>query len=453
MTRSESMPNRGSQAERDAPAVAVVGGGAVGVTAAADLAARGADVTLYERGSLGAGSSGRAAGVLYDAYAEDVDAALAARAMERFRAFDRSLPGFSVSPCPYVIAVREGDADADAVPAMVDRMRSHGRDVSLVDLEALADRFPIATADLAVAAVAENAGWCDPASYVVAMGKRARREGVAVETETPVSLTGDRAEVRVAGGADGGGAETREFDAVVVAAGAYTADLLADAGIDVPVVPYRVQALTAEVAYDTPMAYDATAGVYLRPHPTGVLAGDGTEPVPADPDGYEREGDDWFVDSVTETLRERVDAAGEADLIPERAWAGLCTATPDGDPLVGPVGGSNALFVAAGWQGHGFMRSPALGEHVAEGVLASLDGSGAKPPRVAVDRRVRSRPLRRRRDGRDHGGDVSRRAERRVSGGRMPSVAGGERSGAVGRFAFLDDSDVAAVLFFRDLYL
>ena len=365
-----------------APAVAVVGGGAVGVTAAADLAARGADVTLYERGELGAESSGRAAGVLYDAYAEDVDAALAARAIERFRAFDRSLPGFSFAPCPYVIAVREGDPDADAVPAMVDRMRSHGRDVSVVDPAALAERFPIATDDLAVAAVAEGAGWCDPASYVAATGRRARREGVAVETETPVSLTGDRPELRVGGRRDGGG-DTREFDAVVVAAGARTADVLADAGIAVPVVPYRVQALTSAVAYDGPMVYDATAGAYLRPHPTGLLAGDGTEPVAADPDEYDREGDDWFVDAVTETLRERTDAARDGEVDVERAWAGLCTATPDGDPLVGPVGDASGLFVATGWQGHGFMRAPAVGEHVAEGVLASLDGTDAdasEPP-------------------------------------------------------------------------
>ncbi|OYR50591.1 FAD-binding oxidoreductase [Halorubrum sp. Ea8] len=380
-----------SERNEAAPAVAVVGGGAVGVTAAADLAARGVDVTLYERGSLGAESSGRAAGVLYDAYAEDVDAALAARAMERFRAFDRSLPGFSFAPCPYVIAVREGDPDADAVPAMVERMRSHGRDVSLVTPSALADRFPIAADDLAVAAVAEGAGWCDPASYVEATGRRARREGVTIETETAVSVTGDGPGLRI-DGEDDGRAETREFDAVVVAAGARTADVLAGAGVEVPVVPYRVQALTSGVDYDGPMVYDATAGVYVRPHPTGLLAGDGTEPVPADPDDYGREGDDWFVASVTETLRDRVDAvSGDGpDVGPdvERAWAGLCTATPDGDPLVGPVGeggdgpagDADPLFVAAGWQGHGFMRAPAMGELVAEGVVASLDGTDADDP-------------------------------------------------------------------------
>ncbi|EMA62571.1 NAD(P)/FAD-dependent oxidoreductase [Halorubrum lipolyticum] len=390
MSRSDASTERGAPADRDSspPEVAVVGGGAVGVTAAADLAARGADVTLYDRGDLGAGSSGRAAGVLYDAYAEDVDAALAARAMERFRAFDRSLPGFSFAPCPYVIAVREGDPDAEAVPAMVDRMRAHGRDVAVVDPEALGDRFPIATDDLAVAAVAENAGWCDPASYVAAAGERARREGVAVETDTPVSLAGGGPELWVGGATRREGA--REFDAVVVAVGAHTAGFLGDAGVEVPVVPYRVQALMARgdrgdrdargdrsdsASYDGPMVYDATAGAYVRPHPTGLLAGDGTEPVPADPDDYDPTGDDWFVESVSATLRERLDAVGSDGPEVERAWAGLCTATPDGDPLVGPVGDpADRVFVAAGWQGHGFMRAPAIGELVADGVSASLDG-------------------------------------------------------------------------------
>jgi len=364
--------------DEPAPAVAVVGGGAVGVTAAADLAARGADVTLYDRGDLGAESSGRAAGVLYDAYADDVDAAIAARSMERFRAFDRTLPGFSFTPCPYIIAVREGDADADAVPAMVDRMRAHGRAVTLVDPASLADRFPIASDDLAVAAVAANAGFCDPASYVAATADRARREGVEVATGTSVALSreGDRPAVRAqppSGSGDAPSGGDRRFDAIVVAVGAHTASVLAAVGIDAPVIPYRAQALVTPVSYDGPMVYDATAGVYLRPHPTGLLAGDGTEPVAADPDAYDRTADDWFVDSTSVTLRERLaDPPVEDGLPVDRAWAGLCTATPDGDPLVGPVADLDGVFVAAGWQGHGFMRAPAIGEHVAEGVLASL---------------------------------------------------------------------------------
>ena len=176
---------------------------------------------------------------------------------------------------------------------------------------------------------------------------------------------------------------TGTFDAVVVAAGAHTRSLLADADVPVPVVPYRVQVLVGSAPYDGPMVYDATADAYLRPHPEGLLAGDGTEPVPADPDDYRREADDWFREDIAAVLRERLFGVDRDSAADARAWAGLCTATPDGDPLVGPVdsdAGDPTLFVAAGWQGHGFMRAPATGEIVAEGVLASLAGGARDAP-------------------------------------------------------------------------
>lgn len=366
------------------PHVAVVGGGAVGATTAGDLAARGADVTLFERETIASGSSGRAAGVLYDAYAEDVDARLAARSMERFRDLAGAGPeGFAFTECPYVIIVREGDETADALPDTVERMRAHDRAVSLVAPDDLADAFPLATDDLAAAAVAENAGYVDPAAYTEAMAARARGLGVEVREETPVALpregfsrTADAPAVLIgaAGGPDGapngtpdsvpdGDPDRVRFDAVVVAAGAHTKRLFAAADRPLAVKPYRVQALTSGARYEGPMVYDATAGVYFRPHPAGLLGGDGTEPVEADPDAYDRTGDDWFVDNVAAALRERADYAVE----PERAWAGLCTATPDGDPLLGEV--EPGLFVAAGWQGHGFMRAPAHAEALAEMAL------------------------------------------------------------------------------------
>ncbi|WP_435063171.1 NAD(P)/FAD-dependent oxidoreductase [Halobaculum sp. EA56] len=345
--------------------VAVVGGGAVGVTAARDLAAAGADVTLFERGDLGSGASGRAAGVLYDAYAEDVDARVGARALERFRDLSGT-NGFAFRECPYVMLAREGDDDLiDAVEGAAGRMRAHGREVETLSGEALADRFPgIDAGDVAVAAVAGNAGWTDPGTYVAAMAERAAAAGAEIRTDSEVSVSTTPPGVAVASEAP----VTRRFDAVVVAAGAHTKRVLADAGIRVPLKPYRVQALVSGRDYDGPMWYDASAGVYARPNPGGLLAGDGTVPEEADPDEWERGADEWFIAEVSETLRER---AGHDPAV-ERAWAGLCTATPDGDPLLGEV--ADGVYVAAGWQGHGFMRAPATGEVIAEQVLGEDEG-------------------------------------------------------------------------------
>ncbi|WP_440991008.1 NAD(P)/FAD-dependent oxidoreductase [Haloarchaeobius baliensis] len=356
----------------DAPdTVAVIGGGAVGATAAYDLARHGVDVTLFEAGDIAGGSSGRAAGIVYDAFAEDVDSRVAERALERFRAFD-GRGEFTLDGAPYVWLAREGDdRRADAIREQVPRMRANDRDVALLDRDDLAEEFPtLRSDDVAVAAVARDAAVVDPATYPPLLATLAEEEGATVREATPVRLATDG---DGAGSSVVVGAETHPFDAVLVAAGAHSKRLLADAGVPIAMKPYRVQALTAGFDADVPICYDATAGVYLRPHPDGLLVGDGTEEREVDPDDWRRSADDWFVDGAVAAVAERTGTEPSV----ERAWAGLCTATPDRDPLLGEL--RDGLYVATGFQGHGFMRAPALGEAVAAEMLEG-DGIEAFDP-------------------------------------------------------------------------
>jgi sarcosine oxidase subunit beta len=352
--------------------VAVVGGGAVGVTAAHELASDGVDVTLFERDELAAGASGRAAGICYDAFAERVDADVAARAMARFRdlAAETRLP---FTARPYVWLARTGDdRRAEAIREQVPRMRAHGRDVELLAATDLAEPFPaLETSDVAVAAIAHDAACTDPALYTTVVAERAEAAGATVHTETPVALE--------SGPSSGGAGPTLEtptgretFDAVLVAAGAHTKHLLADAGIPIPVKPYRVQALVTETtpaSADAPMLYDATHSFYCRPEDGGFLVGDGTEPHEFDPDDYDPTADDSFVTDALARLRDALAPDAVAPTETRRAWAGLCTATPDRDPLLGAV--SPDVYVATGWHGHGFMRAPALGTTIAEQIRGS----------------------------------------------------------------------------------
>jgi glycine/D-amino acid oxidase-like deaminating enzyme len=337
----------------DVVSVAVVGAGAVGVTAAHDLAVRGRDVTLFERDEVASGASGRAAGIVYDAFAEDRDAAVAARALDRFRTFDDE-GAISFTSCPYLWFARDGDErSASAIREQVPRMCEHGRDVELLDAVELAERFPALDTAVEVGAVAHDAGYLDPASYVTAMADRARTAGVDVRTDCAVAV--DRWHDEGVGLDTGAGVES--FDAVVVAAGAHTKRLLAEAGADIAMKPYRVQALVTEsVDVDVPTTFDATESYYFRPREGGLLVGDGVETREANPDTWDPEADSEFV----ETSLQRVQDAVGATVGAQRAWAGLCTATPDRNPLLGPVDESETLFVATGWHGHGFMRSPAL---------------------------------------------------------------------------------------------
>ncbi|GGL72459.1 NAD(P)/FAD-dependent oxidoreductase [Halocalculus aciditolerans] len=339
--------------------VAVVGAGAVGLTAAYDLAEAGADVTVFERETVGAGSSGRAAGVLYDAYSDAVDARIADRALDRFRAFS-GRGDFAFHETPYVQFATDAER-ADVIEETVFHLQAQDRDVSVISRDDLEREFPhVDWSDVEGAMVARNAGYADPATYPALLADLARERGVDVRERTPAELTLDPTAVN-----------GDPFDAVAVAAGAHTKQVLADAGLSVPLKPYRVQALVA-TGPPVPMFHDATAGYYARPHPQGILAGDGTEPREFDPDDWNREGDGWFEARTLAALRERL----RGDISLHRSWAGLCVATPDGDPLLGEL--ADGVYVAAGWQGHGFMRAPATGEALADAVLGR-DGIDVAP--------------------------------------------------------------------------
>ena len=369
--------------------VAVVGGGAVGVTVAHDLAAAGVDVRLYERDDrLGdertapaariEGSSHRAAGVLAPRPTDEEGARVAASSLERFRDVAARDPRLSFEACPQVTTVSDPD-EADALFDLADAVEAAGGDVERLTPAELGARFPLETDDLAAATVTEEAGYVvpGPGAYVAAMADRARDAGVETWTATEADVTHR---------GDGPRVNRERFDAVVVAAGAWSKRVLAPTGIRLPLKPYRVQALTSETPYDGPMVLDASAGVYVRPHPVGLLAGDGTVPEEVDPDEWDPRGDDWFVADATAAVENRTGLViddgdgtdGHGTVGGLTAWAGLSAATPDGDPLLGEV--ESDLYVAAGWHGHGLVRAPGTAEVLAGQVLGE-DGVPAYDPR------------------------------------------------------------------------
>jgi len=335
--------------------VGIVGGGAVGVTAAYDLARRGAAVTLYEALEVGGGSTHRAAGSLSGAYPGAANAALGRRAIERFREFSGE-GAFVFTEAERFEFVTEPGPRAESIREEVGAMAERGFDVELVEPAVLGDAYPgVRTGDVHLLSRLRGGGWTDPITYAELLAEKAREAGAEVREGVEAAVGIDPPRVR--------GETTAEYDAVLVAAGAHTKRLLAEAGLPIAMKPYRVQALTS-TGPPVPILHDATEGYYLRPHPTGLLAGDGTEHVESDPDDWRREGDESFVAAMERRLGRRFP---EHDPGVDRAWAGLCTATPDEDPLLGEL--ADGIYVATGWHGHGFVRAPATGEAIAERIL------------------------------------------------------------------------------------
>jgi glycine oxidase len=138
-----------------------------------------------------------------------------------------------------------------------------------------------------------------------------------------------------------------------IATGAWSRQLLARAGCDLPVEPVRGQI----VLLSTPQRFlrnmVQTGSRYLVPRPDGrTLVGSTEEKV-----GFDKRTTAGGIGSLLALATELVPALGEATC--ERTWAGLRPGSVDGLPSLGRVPGSENVFVAAGHLRSGLQTSPA----------------------------------------------------------------------------------------------
>ena len=348
--------------------VCIVGAGLVGCACAYQLAKRGVDVLVLERAWPGAGSSGGGMGGFRQQFADAVDADLVRASLPLF---DAIAPG-ALSPRGYLF-VAETEAGLTELQAGVERMRSFGVRVRMVDRDEIAALVPgIKTADLLGGRLGEDDGWGDPRAVLERTVAAARDLGARiVERQNVIALHARDGHIREV---ETTGMTVLAAD-VLVAAGAWTAELLATCGIEVPIWPYRRQIARAGPFPDLaqiPMTIEWESGLHFRPRGedqlfsmpnltrAGALEKAPASRAPAAPLVVDPHALAW--------TRERAARRHPvfAGLRYVESWACYYEMTPDDHPIIGGVPEIEGLFVAAGFSGHGFMQSAAVGLCVAE---------------------------------------------------------------------------------------
>lgn len=354
--------------------VTVIGGGALGCGAALALAEEDHDVTVLERESLGAGASAKAAGIVSTMTWNDDDYRLIAETRGRVGELISLVAG--VEPAARgawrayeSLTVAKGGG-LRVLDAMQDRLERMTEEPERLAYREAAAAFPgVRFGPGEEVLVAQEDGVLEAGDFLAALRARMEQEGVTVQETTASSVA--------AAGADA--------DAVVVAGGAWTGGLLADAGVRIPVQAFRTQA--ASVAHPSldalPVLHDGVHGFYARPESAAsVLAGDGTVLQDHDPEAYDEKGDPAFVERIAAGLSKRFEAFEQANV--RSTWAGLCVGTPDRRPLCGPAPGHDGLYVLTGDNGYGLMRCLALGDRLAQAVDGRVD-PGLDPGRFGED--------------------------------------------------------------------
>jgi glycine oxidase len=339
------------------PKVVVVGGGVIGCAVAERLSFDGHQVTLLERDQLAGRASGAAAGELSPQTTAARADEMALRSLELFPELVARVEKESLINVEY--RVQEGlqpafnEEEAAALRATGERW---------LDAQACRKAEP-ALSPNAVGAVLLEHAHLSPPRFVRALAMAAAAHGATINEGAPAI------------GFDLAGGEVRrvitpsalyEADWAVIAAGPWSREVAATAGVDVDVRPQRGQLAALDPRGLVLGRSIFWSNGYLVPKADGTIIAGGTE----EESGFDDRPTVSGIAKLLELTCMLVPGLGAASL--QRAWAGLRPVTRDGLPIVAAVGAPN-LIVATGHHRKGILLAPLAAMQV-----ASIIGSRQK---------------------------------------------------------------------------
>jgi sarcosine oxidase subunit beta len=363
--------------------ILIIGAGAIGCATALALAARGAtNVLVVDRGAAGSGSSSKAAGGLRAQFSTELNIRLTQLSQPFFREIADDIDWREDG---YIFLARSAE-QSETFRRNVELQRSLGVPSEWLSADEIEARWPWLNTEGVHAAT-----WCptdavfDQVKLMDLLARRARERGV--EIREGVDVRGLRVEDgRVTGVETSDGAI--EAGTVVLAAGVWSPQIAATAGIDLPVSGMRRELFSygpvPGLPDNMPFVADFDVGNYIRRDEQGFRVS-GTLAAPDDPDAPTTAESAEAALTWATTLMPMLGAAQ-----PTAGWAGLTEMTPDHHALLGPMPGVEGLIIATGFSGHGVMHAPAAGMLIAEllfdGAAHSMDIEPLSPARFAEGR-------------------------------------------------------------------
>jgi len=368
----------------------IIGGGVLGASTLYHLTERGMkNVVLLEKGALASGSTGDSAALVRQHYSNEVSIHLIKKSLEIFQTFPARFDGaevFTQAGWFFLVPPEAGQAFQQNMA------RLQGLGVRTWELSP-ADEIPelpgLNPEGIGHIAYEPDSGYADPTETVKTMAAKAEANGATVYTHTParnIKRSGDRVAAVVT---DQGQIST---PIVVNAAGPWAKQVGRWAGLELPLeITREPEAVFRPPSGSPPLrapVSNMVERIYLRPMGDGeILVGTGhpKENDPADPDQYQRDVDQAFIDDVAGRMAHRLRATQGATFT--RGWAGLYSITPDWHMILDQSPSVEGFYLAVGGSGHAFKLAPALGlclaELIVDGQASTVDISPLRASRFA----------------------------------------------------------------------
>jgi glycine/D-amino acid oxidase-like deaminating enzyme len=321
--------------------VIVIGGGAMGVSVAWHLRRLGIDdVVLLERDSLASGSTSKSAGGIRAQFADELNIRIALRSLDEFE----QMEGIDLRQHGYLFLL-DDEGDLERFQAALALQHSFGVPSRELSVEEALEIVPqIDPEGLIAATFCDLDGYATPEAVVQWYAK-------GLDVQQGCAATG----IHVAAGQILGVETERGRIAtgtVVCCAGAWSADVAAMAGVEIPVEgESRWMFFTPEdggLPERLPLTIDFSSGFYFHREGPGLVFG----------------GREQSLEELAEPASRRLPALAELPV--QSSWWGYYEVSPDHNAIVGEAAEPSRFLYATGFSGHGFQQSPAVGEHVAE---------------------------------------------------------------------------------------
>jgi sarcosine oxidase subunit beta len=367
--------------------IVIVGGGIIGTACGYYLSRAGLKVTLYDRGFLCSGSTGRCIGGIRQQFTSPGSIGLMMESVEHFRNMTEELGTDVYWHNGGYLFLAHDQARKDAfLKNIAVQQRAGLKDVRWIDAYECKQVAPgLDTDGLLGGTYCPSDGQAYPFAVVNGYARKIMEMGgqvhVFAEVTGILSFGGRVNGVMLADGSQ------HHAGMVLNAAGPWSKEVGRLAGIEIPVEPERHEALITEgVEYlNIPMLVDyrADGGYFQQYKHNGQFIGC-YSPVPNVP-GHSQDSTFEFIHEMPKRMLKLVPGLGKIKVI--RQWAGSYENTPDGNPILDRTG-LDGYYVVAGMCGHGFMLGPAMGR-----VAADFIKSGDKKtpyPEFALERDYRN---------------------------------------------------------------
>jgi glycine/D-amino acid oxidase-like deaminating enzyme len=361
--------------------VVVIGGGSTGASALYHLVAAGCrSAILIERETLGAGSTGKAAGGIRAQFSDELNIRMALENIRRFERFEEEI-GVDIDFKQWGYLIMIADEMLDAFKAALELQNGLGVPSEFLTPEEIPRIVPLLRReDLAGATYCPLDGYATPESVVQGYASAALRGGGRV-------VQGCTVRALITNGNKIAGVETDrgtiETETVILAAGVWSVELAAAVGLQLPVTPVARHVWLTEpgdpLPHELPLTIDFATGFYFHREGDGLLFG----------------GRESSLEDVATHAVHRLPLLEELGV--KTGWWGYYEMSPDHNAIVGQTESPTGLLYATGFSGHGFQQAPVVGEHLADLALgrsvrfdlspfsvARFESAAEKPERYVI---------------------------------------------------------------------